>query len=144
MNNPTKQQPERTIVSTEKAPAAVGPYSQAVRTGGLIFTSGQIPLDPGTGALVDGDIRTQTRRVFDNLKAVLAAAGSSLDHVVKFTCFITSMSDFPAVNEIFKEYLAAVETDSGYPARSCVEVGALPKGASVEIEAVAVENPRLT
>ncbi len=144
MNKPTEQQLNRAIVSTPEAPAAIGPYSQAVKTGGLIFTSGQIPLDPATGTLVDGDIRTQTRRVFDNLKAVLAAAGSGLDRVVKFTCFITSMSDFPVVNEVFTEYLADAQANGGYPARSCVEVGALPKGASVEIEAIAAENPRLT
>lgn len=130
----------RRIVSTASAPAAIGPYSQAVKVAGLIYTSGQIALDPKTGAVVEGDIRTQTRRVFDNLKAVLEAAGSSLRSVAKFTCFITNMSDFPAVNEIFREYLGDAESSNGYPARSCVEVSHLPKDAVVEIEAVAVEE----
>ncbi|WP_455382428.1 RidA family protein [Salinispira pacifica] len=138
-HDPAKAE-KRTIISTGQAPAAIGPYSQAVKRGGLIFTSGQISLDPATGNLVEGDITLQTRRVFENLKAVLAASGSSLNSVLKFTCFITSMSDFPAVNEVFKEYLGDGSAGGGYPARSCVEVGALPKGASVEIEAVAAEE----
>ncbi len=127
----------RTIVSTANAPAAIGPYSQAVIIGNLVFTSGQIPLDSANGSIVEGDIQVQTRRVFDNLKAVLAASGSSLSSVVKFTCFITSMADFPAVNEVFTEYLGQAASAGGYPARSCVEVGALPRGVAVEIEAVA-------
>lgn len=142
MSNETerKRAADRRIVSTRSAPAAVGPYSQAVKVAGMIYTSGQIPLDPKSGALVEGDIRVQTRRVFDNLAAVLEAAGSSLRSVVKFTCFITDMADFPAVNGVFREYLGEVENNDGYPARSCVEVGALPKDAVVEIEAVAVEE----
>ncbi|HUX50975.1 MAG TPA: RidA family protein [Spirochaetia bacterium] len=132
-----QQSNSRIIVSTAKAPAAIGPYSQAIRVGELIFTSGQIPLDPVSGNVVEGDVRAQTSRVFDNLIAVLEAGGSDLANVVKFTCFVKNMSDFPTVNEVFKEYLDAAPGISGYPARSTVEVGALPRGALVEIEAVA-------
>ncbi len=132
----------RDIISTPKAPAAIGPYSQAIRVGNMVFTSGQIALDPATGT-VEGDVKTQARRVFDNLSAVLAAAGSSLGSVVKFTCFITDMTQFPVVNAVFTEYLDATGDrgaagGKGYPARSTVEVSALPKGALVEIEAVAL------
>jgi len=122
----------RSIIETKNAPAAIGPYSQAVRTGNLLFTSGQIPLDPGTGELAPGGITEQAVQVFENLKAVLEAAGSSLEQVVKFTCFITDMGNFAAVNEVFSRYLSGE-----FPARSCVEVSALPRGVSVEIEAVA-------
>ena len=121
------------IINTEKAPAAVGPYSQAVSTAALVFASGQIPIDPTTGSVVTGDIKTQTRQVLNNLKEVLAAAGSSLDKVVKATVFITNMDDFPVVNKIYAEFFPADP-----PARACVEVSRLPKGVNVEIEAVAL------
>ena len=120
------------IISTKKAPAAIGPYSQAIEAGGLIFTSGQIALDPATGALVGGGIEAQAKQTIENLRAVLEAAGSGLDKVVKTTCFLSSMGDFAAFNEVYAQYF------TGKPARSCVEVSALPKGAAVEIEAVAV------
>ena len=121
------------IISTKDAPAAIGPYSQAVEAGGLIFTSGQIALDPETGALVDGGIEAQAEQVIKNLRAVLEAAGSGLHKVVKTTCFLSSMGDFAAFNEVYAKYF------TGKPARSCVEVSALPKGAAVEIEAVAIK-----
>jgi len=117
-------------ISTNNAPAAIGPYSQAVVCGGLVFTSGQIALDPETG-LLSGNIKEQTHRVCKNLRAVLEASGSSLDKVVKTTCFISDMADFAAFNEVYAEYFV------GKPARSCVAVKALPKGALVEVEAVA-------
>lgn len=120
------------IISTKKAPAAIGPYSQAIEAGGLIFTSGQIPLDPDTGMLVPGGIEAQAKQAIENLRAVLEASGSGLDKVVKTTCFLSSMGDFAAFNEVYAQYF------TGKPARSCVEVSALPKGAAVEIEAVAV------
>lgn len=118
-------------IHTENAPAAIGPYSQAVAVGDLVFTSGQIALDPKTGMLTDGDIKAQTHRVCKNLEAVLEAAGSSLKNVVKTTCFLCDMADFAKFNEVYGEYF----TDK--PARSCVAVRSLPKGAMVEIEAVA-------
>jgi len=119
------------IVTSEKAPAAIGPYSQAIAVNGLVYTSGQIPLVPETGELVTGGIKEQTHQVVENLKAVLYAADSDLAHVIKTTCFLTDMNDFAAFNEVYAEYF------TGKPARSCVAVLALPKGASVEIEAVA-------
>ena len=118
-------------IYTENAPAAIGPYSQAVVTGNLIFTSGQIALDPATGVLVDGGIKAQTHRVCKNLEAVLEAAGSSLNGAVKTVCFLSDMADFAAFNEIYAEYFTEK------PARSCVAVKELPKGALVEIEAIA-------
>lgn len=122
----------RTIISTPDAPAAVGPYSQAVKTDSLVFVSGQIPLDPATGEVVGGGIRSQTRRSLQNVSAVLTAAGSSLADVVKATIFITNMDDFAAVNEVYAEFFGA-----SLPARACVEVAALPRGVQVEIEAIA-------
>ncbi len=122
----------RTCVSTEKAPAAIGPYSQAVAAGPYLFCSGQIPLDPATGALVSGGIEPQTRRVLDNLSAVLAAAGSCLGDVVKTTVFLSDLSDFAAMNAVYAEYFPEAP-----PARSTVQVAALPKGAALEIEALA-------
>ena len=119
------------VIHTEKAPAAIGPYSQAIQTGGLVFTSGQIALDPATGALSAGDVQAQTEQAVANLRAVLEAAGSSLKQVVKTTCFLRHMEDFAAFNAVYEKHFP------GKPARSCVEVGALPKGALVEIEAVA-------
>jgi len=121
-----------TVVSTEKAPKAIGPYSQAIRSGDLIFTSGQIPLDPATQQLVQGDIRAQTERVMENLAAVLAAAGSGFDRVVKATIFVIDLNDFAAVNEMYGKRFP-----KDPPARSTVQVAALPKGARVEIELVA-------
>ncbi|HID53366.1 MAG TPA: RidA family protein [Anaerolineae bacterium] len=120
------------IISTKEAPAAVGPYSQAVKVGNLIYTAGQIPLDPATGKLVQGDIAAQTDRVMQNLHAVLTAAGSSLDNVVKTTIFLTDMGHYRAVNEVYGRYMAA-----NPPARSAVQVAALPLGALIEIEMVA-------
>ena len=118
-------------IETAKAPAAIGPYSQAMASGSLIYTSGQIPLVPETGEFVQGGIEEQTEQVIKNLAAVLAAAGSGLDKVVKTTCFLQNMSDFAAFNGVYERYF------TGKPARSCVAVAALPKGALVEIEAVA-------
>ena len=119
------------IVSTDKAPTAVGPYSQAVRVGDLVFTAGQVALDPATGKLVEGGIEEQTRQVLQNLAAVLEAAGSSLDRVVKTTVFLKDMGDFAAMNAVYAEFFP---TDP--PARSTVEVSALALGALVEIEAI--------
>jgi len=123
----------REVIRTDKAPAAVGPYSQAIRTSGLVFTSGQIPLDPATGKLVEGDIQEQTRQVMVNLRAVLKAAGTDFPRVVKATVFLADMGDFAAVNEV---YARAFPADP--PARSAFQVAALPLGARVEIEMVAV------
>lgn len=122
----------KTVVCSANAPAPVGPYSQAVRAGDLLFCSGQIPLEPASGALLAGDIRAQTERVMENLKAVLAQEGLSLAHVVKTTVFLASLADFAAMNEVYARYFTA-----DFPARSTVQVAALPKGAKVEIEAVA-------
>ncbi len=123
------------MVATEKAPAAIGPYSQAVHIGDLVYTSGQIPLDPATGQLVDGSIREQTIRVLENLQAVLAAAGTDLGRVLKTTVFLKNMSDFAGMNEIYATYLAPQGVVA--PARSTVEVARLPKDALVEIEVIA-------
>ena len=119
------------IIETKKAPAAIGPYSQAITTGGLVFTSGQIPIDPASGSIAANDIAGQARQAIQNLAVVLEAAGSGLDKVVKTTCFLTDINDFALFNEIYAELFP------GKPARSCVEVSNLPKGALVEIEAVA-------
>ena len=121
----------RTIIHTPDAPAAIGTYSQAVRTGNTVYVSGQIPLDPKSGQLVSGDIDVEIRRVFDNLKAIATAAGGSLDHVVKLTVFLTDLTHFPRVNEIMATYFA-----QPYPARAAVGVAALPKGARVEMECI--------
>jgi len=120
------------IITTKKAPAAVGPYSQAVKYGNLIFTSGTIGIDPGTGLLVEGGIQAQAKQSLENLKAVLEAAGTSLEKVLKTTVFIKDMNDFSKVNEIYAQYFT-----SGQPGRSCVEVARLPKDALIEIEAIA-------
>ena len=119
-------------VSTDGAPGAIGPYSQAVRCGDWIYCSGQVALDPGTGEMVPGGVEAQTRRVFDNLAAVLAAAGSGLSGVVKCTVYLESMSDFAKVNEVYAGFFKAP-----YPARACVEAARLPKDALVEVDAVA-------
>ena len=126
----------KTMISTQLAPAAIGPYSQAVRVGDTLFTSGQVALDPATGALVPGAIREQTTRVLDNLSAVLAEAGLDLANVVKTTVFLKDMADFAAMNEIYARYLAPEGVVP--PARSTVEVARLPKDALVEIELIAV------
>jgi reactive intermediate/imine deaminase len=123
----------RSIISTEKAPAAIGPYSQAVRAGNTVYFSGQIPLDPATGALVEGDITAQTRRVFDNLTAVAAAAGGSLAQIVRVGIYVTDLTNFAAVNAVMAEYF-----QQPYPARSTIEVSGLPKAAQVEVDAVMV------
>lgn len=121
----------RIPVATDQAPAAIGPYSQAVRSGNLLFLSGQIPLDPATGQLVEGDISSQTRRVFDNLSAVCAAAGTSLDQVMRIGIYVVDLADFAAVNAVMAEYFMAP-----YPARSTIEVSGLPRGARVEVDAI--------
>ena len=119
-------------IFTEKAPAAVGPYSQAIEVNGMLYTSGQIPLDPATGTIVGDNVTAQAEQVMKNLKAVLEAAGTSTDNVVKTLCFLTNMGDFAAFNEVYGRYFTEK------PARSCVEVSALPKGALCEVEVVAV------
>ncbi|CAN4278112.1 RidA family protein [Pseudoxanthomonas sp. LjRoot125] len=121
------------IIHTDRAPAAIGPYSQAVRAGGTVYFSGQIPLDPATGNLVEGDIAVQARRAFDNLKAVAEAADGSLDRIVRLGLYLTDLSQFAAVNAVMQEYFAAP-----YPARSTIEVSGLPKGAAFEVDAVMV------
>jgi len=121
------------IISTNEAPAAIGPYSQAVRSGNFLFCSGQIPLDPKSGQIVSGDIAAHTRRVLDNIAAVLRAEGLTFDNVVKTTIFLTDLADFQTVNEIYGSYFK-----QNPPARSTVQVAALPKGANVEIEVIAV------
>ena len=123
----------RETISTDKAPKAIGPYAQAIKAGEFIYTAGQIPIDPQTGNLVAGGIAEQTRQVLENLKAVLEAAGSSLDKVVKATVFLKNMADFAALNEVYGEYLGAAK-----PARSTVAVAELPRGALVEIDFVAM------
>lgn len=119
-------------IQTKNAPAAIGPYSQAIVTGDMIYTSGQIPLVPETGALLAGGIAEQTEQAIKNLAAVLEAAGSDLTKVVKTTCFLQNIGDFAAFNAVYEKHF------TGKPARSCVEVAALPKGALVEIEVIAV------
>ncbi len=121
-----------TVVATDKAPGAIGPYSQAIKVANLVFTAGQIPLDPATGKLVDGDISAQTERVMQNLMAVLEASNSSLDRVVKTTCFLADLDDFAAFNEVYGRYFS-----ENKPARSTVQAARLPAGASVEVECVA-------
>jgi reactive intermediate/imine deaminase len=119
------------IIATPDAPAAIGPYSQAVRVGNTIWVSGQIPLDPHTKELVAGDFETQARRVFDNLQAIVLAAGASLDDVVKATVFLTDLSRFALVNKVMAEYFK-----EPFPARAAVGVAALPRGAEVEVECI--------
>jgi 2-iminobutanoate/2-iminopropanoate deaminase len=125
--------PMKKIISTNEAPGAIGPYSQAVRNASFLFCSGQIPLDPKSGQIVPGDIAAQTRRVLDNIAAILKAEGLSFDHVVKTTIFLTNLGDFQTVNEIYGSYFK-----QDPPARSTVQVAALPKGANVEIEVIAM------
>lgn len=120
------------IIKTDKAPAAIGPYSQAVKIGNLVYTSGQIPINPQTGALITGDIKEQTKQVLENLKAVLEAAGSGLDKVIKTTLFISNMDEFTLINEVYSCYFG-----QNPPARSTVQVARLPKDVGIEIEAIA-------
>ncbi|NFA60544.1 RidA family protein [Clostridium sporogenes] len=124
---------EKVVISTKKAPAALGAYSQAIKVGDLLFTSGQVPLDPATGKLVSDDIKKATERSMENLKAVLEEAGTSFDKVIKTVIFLKDMNDFAAVNEVYAKYFK-----ENPPARSCVQVGKLPKDALVEIELVAM------
>lgn len=121
-------------IHTEKAPAAIGPYSQAIAAGEFVFTSGQIPLDPATGTVVSTEIVAQSEQAIKNLGAVLQASGSGFDKVVKTTCFLADMGDFAAFNEVYTKYF------TGKPARSCVAVKTLPKGVLVEVEATAVRG----
>lgn len=123
----------RTAIHSDQAPAAIGPYSQATRAGNLVFFSGQIPLDPQTGNLVEGDVATQARRAFDNLKAVCEAAGGTMDDIVRVGLYLTDLGQFAAVNAVMADYFQAP-----YPARSTIEVPALPKGAVFEVDAVLV------
>jgi 2-iminobutanoate/2-iminopropanoate deaminase len=122
----------RQAVSTPAAPAAIGPYSQAIRAGSLVFVSGQIPLDPETGKLIEGDVRLQTHRVFRSLAAILEAAGSSLDRVVRVTVYLADMNDFAAMNDVYGTYFS-----SPAPARSTVQAARLPKDARIEIDVIA-------
>ena len=122
----------RQAISSEAAPKAIGPYSQAIRAGSLLFVSGQIPLDPATGAMVDGDVAAQTHRVFANLKAILEAAGASLDNVVRSTVYLADMNDFAVVNGVYGTYFS-----SPAPARATVQAARLPKDARVEIDVIA-------
>jgi len=119
-------------ISTAEAPAAIGPYSQAIMAGNLLFTSGQIPLDPQTGAVSGNDITAQTEQIMKNLSAVLAAAGTDFDHVVKTTCFLADIADFAAFNAVYAKYI------TNAPARSCVAVRDLPRGVLAEVEVIAV------
>jgi 2-iminobutanoate/2-iminopropanoate deaminase len=121
------------IISTPNAPAALGPYSQAVRVGSTVYCAGQIPLDPKTGQIVSGNIDVQARRVLDNISAILSAEGLSCDDIVKTTIFLTDLADFQTVNEIYAAYFRQTP-----PARSTVQVAGLPKGARIEIEAIAM------
>jgi len=121
------------IISTEHAPGAIGPYSQAVKTGNMVFVSGQIPIDPATGQFVSEDVAEQTEQVFKNLRAVLEAAGSSLDKVIKTTVFLADMNDFAAMNEVYGKFFT-----SDYPARATVQAARLPRDARVEIECIAI------
>lgn len=122
-------------IKTDKAPQAIGPYSQAIEVNGMVYTSGVVPIDPATGEVVEGDIRVQAARVFESMKALLEAAGSSCEEVVKTTVFIKDMNDFAALNEIYAAYFTGV-----FPARSCVEVARLPKDVKIEMEAIALKK----
>lgn len=123
----------KTVVATKEAPAAIGPYSQAVRAGNMLFLSGQIALDPATGAMAEGDIKAQTERVMKNIRAVVAAAGGSLEDIVKTTCYLKDIQEFPNFNATYETFFP-----KDPPARALIQAAALPRGAKVEIEAVAV------
>lgn len=122
---------QKEIIFTDKAPAAIGPYSQAVKVGNMLYTSGMIPIVPSTGQVVEGDVSAQAEQVLANLKELLASKGASMEDVVKTTVFIKNMNDFTAINEVYKKYFTA-----NFPARSCVEVARLPKDVLVEIECI--------
>jgi len=124
---------DKQIITTDNAPAAIGPYNQAIKNGNLLITSGQIPLDPHSGEIVGQDIETQARQVMENLKAVLTAGGATLDKVIKTTCFLNDMNDFVAFNQVYQTYFT-----ENAPARSCVAVDRLPKDVLVEVEAMAI------
>ena len=123
------------VTSTDKAPAAIGPYSQAIEVNGMIYTSGMIPIDPSTGELVTGSVEAQAEQAISNLEALLAASGSSIEKAVKTVVFISNMDDFGKINEVYAKHFK-----EPYPARSCVQVARLPKDVAIEIEAVAVKN----
>jgi 2-iminobutanoate/2-iminopropanoate deaminase len=123
----------RQAIATPLAPAAIGPYSQAIRAGSLLFVSGQVPIDPATGQIVDGDIAAQTHRVFRNISEILKAAGASFEHVVRTTVFLADMNDFGAMNQVYGDYFTAPA-----PARATVQVSRLPKDARIEIDVIAV------
>jgi 2-iminobutanoate/2-iminopropanoate deaminase len=125
------------IIKTDRAPAAIGPYSQAIVANGFVFVSGQIPLDPHTGQLVQGDIQAQARQCLDNLKAILEAAGTTMDKLVKVTVFAKDLKDFQAINQVYSEYFK-----ENPPARSFVEVSRLPRDAAIEIEGIALLDDR--
>ena len=143
MNQPNTPEPKNSTtkekIHSDHAPAALGPYSQAVRIGDFVYTSGQVALDPVHGLIVDNDIENQTIRVFENLKAVLTAAGTGLDHVVKATVYLKSMDDFGTMNEVYADYMATEGIVP--PARSTVEVSRLPKDARIEIDVIALVPP---
>lgn len=122
----------KSVVATDRAPSAIGPYSQAIKTGGLLFVSGQIPVDPATGEVVAGDVAAQTRQAIKNIIAILQSQNIGLENVVKATVFLTDMNDFPIVNQVYGEYFPQAA-----PSRSCVQVARLPKDVSVEIETIA-------
>ncbi len=123
---------EKTMINTEKAPAAIGPYSQGIKIGNFVFSSGQLPVNPTNGELVTGDIQKETKQCLENLKAVLEEAGSSLDDAIKITVFIKDMNQFGKINEVYAQFFP-----NDKPARSCVEVARLPKDANIEIEGIA-------
>lgn len=123
------------VISTDKAPAAIGPYSQAIEVNGMIYTSGMIPIDPSTGELVTGSVEAQAEQAISNLEALLAASGSSIEKAVKTVVFISNMDDFGKINDVYAKHFK-----EPYPARSCVQVARLPKDVAIEIEAVAVKN----
>ncbi|MGI6485933.1 MAG: RidA family protein [Thermoanaerobacterales bacterium] len=123
---------DKKVISTEKAPAAIGPYSQAVKSGGFLFASGQIPLNPATGKIVDGGIQEQTKQVLENVQGLLESLGASMDNIVKTTLFIADMDDFATINDIYSGYFK-----NSPPARSCVEVSRLPKDVKIEMEFIA-------
>ena len=123
------------VISTDKAPAAIGPYSQAIEVNGMIYTSGMIPIDPSTGELVTGSVEAQAEQAISNLEALLAASGSSIEKAVKTVVFISNMDDFGKINEVYAKHFK-----EPYPARSCVQVARLPRDVAIEIEAVAVKN----
>ena len=125
----------KNVIKTDKAPAAIGPYSQAIEVNGMIYTSGVVPIDPATGEVVEGDIKVQAKRVFESMKALLEAAGSDMDQAVKTTVFIKDMNDFAALNEVYATYFTG-----DFPARSCVEVARLPKDVLVEMEVIALKK----